>query len=396
MTARALEGVRVLDFTQMMMGPWATQFLGDMGADVVKIERPGVGEWERGLRAMGELLEGQSPFFLAMNRNKRSVALDLKHPKARDVVLRLAEGSDLMVENFRPGVMDRLGIGYDDVRAVNPSIVYVSGTGFGPDGPYVSRPGQDLLIQSMSGLAAYGGRRDDPPTPSGSSIVDASTALLLAFSSMVGLFHRQRTGEGQRIDVSLFNTAVALQCQEIAAFLNMQRRFDRSEAGVAGAWLSAPFGIYRTKDRPIAIAMASLAVVGELIGAPELAAFDDGDRAYDDRDDAYRIVQDRLLTGTAAEWLEILATRDIWAAPVNTFEDLVDDPQVAHNELIRTVEHPAGGEIRVVGVPMRFSATPGDIRSGPPAVGQHTDDVLADAGFSSEEIAALREDGATG
>jgi crotonobetainyl-CoA:carnitine CoA-transferase CaiB-like acyl-CoA transferase len=396
MTTRALEGVRVLDFTQMMMGPWATQFLGDMGADVVKIERPGVGEWERGLRAMGELLEGQSPFFLAMNRNKRSVALDLKHPKARDVVLRLAEGSDLMVENFRPGVMDRLGIGYDDVRAVNPSIVYVSGTGFGSDGPYVSRPGQDLLIQSMSGLAAYGGRRDDPPTPSGSSIVDASTALLLAFSSMVGLFHRQRTGEGQKIDVSLFNTAVALQCQEIAAFLNMQRRFDRSEAGVAGAWLSAPFGIYRTKDRPIAIAMASLAVVGELIGAPELAAFDEGDRAYDDRDDAYRIVQDRLLTNTAAEWLEILATRDIWAAPVNTFEDLADDPQIAHNELIRTVEHPAGGEIRVVGVPMRFSATPGDIRSGPPAVGQHTDDVLADAGFSSEEIAALRKDGATG
>ena len=396
MTARALEGVRVLDFTQMMMGPWATQFLGDMGADVVKIERPGVGEWERGLRAMGELLEGQSPFFLAMNRNKRSVALDLKHPKARDVVLRLAEGSDLMVENFRPGVMDRLGIGYDDVRAVNPSIVYVSGTGFGPDGPYVSRPGQDLLIQSMSGLAAYGGRRDDPPTPSGSSIVDASTALLLAFSSMVGLFHRQRTGEGQKIDVSLFNTAVALQCQEIAAFLNMQRRFDRSEAGVAGAWLSAPFGIYRTKDRPIAIAMASLAVVGELIGAPELAAFDEGDRAYDDRDDAYRIVQDRLLTKTAAEWLEILAARDIWAAPVNTFDDLVEDPQVAHNELIRTVEHPAGGEIRVVGVPMRFSATPGDIRSGPPTVGQHTGDVLADAGFSSEEIAALREDGATG
>ena len=393
---RALEGVRVLDFTQMMMGPWATQFLGDMGADIVKIERPGAGEWERGLRAMGELLDGQSPFFLAMNRNKRSVAIDLKHPRARDVVLRLAERSDLVVENFRPGVMDRLGIGYEDLRAVNPSIVFVSGTGFGPDGPYVGRPGQDLLIQSMTGLAAYGGRRDDPPTPAGSSIVDASTALLLAFSAMVGLFHRERTGEGQRIDVSLFDTAIALQCQEIAAFLNMDKRFERSEAGIGGAWLSAPFGIYRTADRPIAIAMASLAVVGELIGAPELAEYDERNRAYEERDDVYRIVQERLLERSAAEWLEVLATKDVWAAPVQTFDDLVEDPQVEHNRLLETVPHPAGGDVRVVGVPMRFSQTPGDIRSGPPAVGAHTDEVLSEAGFSEAEISAMREDGLMG
>jgi crotonobetainyl-CoA:carnitine CoA-transferase CaiB-like acyl-CoA transferase len=393
---RALEGVRVLDFTQMMMGPWATQFLGDMGADVVKIERPGAGEWERGLRAMGELLDGQSPFFLAMNRNKRSVAIDLKHPRARDVVLRLAERSELVVENFRPGVMDRLGIGYDDLRMVSPSIVFVSGTGFGPDGPYVGRPGQDLLIQSMTGLAAYGGRRDDPPTPSGSSIVDASTALLLAYSAMVGLFHRERTGEGQRIDVSLFNTAIALQCQEIAAFLNIGKPFERSEAGIGGAWLSAPFGIYLTADRPIAIAMASLAVVGELIGAPELAEYDEGNRAYDERDDVYRIVQERLIERPAADWLEILATKDVWAAPVQTFDDLVNDPQVEHNRLVETVRHPSGGDLRVVGVPMRFSETPGEIRSGPPAVGAHTDEVLSEAGFSEAEIRALRDDGLMG
>jgi crotonobetainyl-CoA:carnitine CoA-transferase CaiB-like acyl-CoA transferase len=392
----ALEGIRVLDFTQMMMGPWATQFLGDMGADVIKIERPGVGEWERGLRAMGDLLDGQSPFFLAMNRNKRSVAIDLKHPRARDVVLRLAERSELVVENFRPGVMDRLGIGYDDLRTVSPSIVFVSGTGFGPNGPYVGRPGQDLLIQSMTGLAAYGGRRDDPPTPSGSSIVDASTALLLAFSAMVGLFHRERTGEGQRIDVSLFNTAIALQCQEIAAFLNMEKQFERSEAGIGGAWLSAPFGIYRTADRPIAIAMASLAVVGELIGTPELAEYDEGNRAYDERDDVYRIVQERLIERPAADWLEILATKDVWAAPVQTFDDLVDDPQVEHNRLFETVRHPSGGDLRVVGVPMRFSETPGEIRSGPAAVGAHTDEVLTEAGFTDDEIRALRDDGLMG
>jgi crotonobetainyl-CoA:carnitine CoA-transferase CaiB-like acyl-CoA transferase len=390
----ALDGVRVLDFTQMMMGPWATQFLGDLGADVIKVERPVTGEWERGLRAMGKLLDGDSPFFLAMNRNKKSLTLNLKDTRAQDAVKRLAATSDLVVENFRPGVMDRLGLGYEELRAINPSIVYVTGSGFGPDGPYVDRPGQDLLIQSMSGLAAYGGRRSDPPTPSGSSIVDASTALLLAFSAMVGLFHRARTGEGQRIDVSLFNTAIALQCQEMAAFLNLPDRWDRSEAGIAGAWLSAPFGIYRTADGHIAIAMASLAVLADLLELPALAAYDEDERAYRERDDVYRLIQERLLDRGATEWLDLLATRDVWCAPVSRFEDLVDDPQLAHNELLTTIERANGAPMRVVGMPVRFSQTPGTVRSGPPTVGQHTDEVLGAIGFSDDEIASMHRDGA--
>jgi crotonobetainyl-CoA:carnitine CoA-transferase CaiB-like acyl-CoA transferase len=391
--AMALEGVRVLDFTQMMMGPWATQFLGDMGADVVKVERPGAGEWERGLRAMGELLGGQSPFFLAMNRNKRSLTLNLKHLRAREVVLRLAATADLVTENFRPGVMDRLGIGYEALRAVNPSLVYVAGSGYGPDGPYADRPGQDLLVQSVSGLAAYGGRRDDPPTPAGSSLVDASTALLLAFSAMVGLFHRERTGQGQRIDVSLLNTAVALQCQELAAFLNCERRFERSQAGIGGAWLSAPFGIYRTADGHLALAMGSLAVLGELLDLPELAAYDTPERAWADRDHVYRLLAARLPERPTADWLARLATRDVWCAPVQTFDRLVDDPQVAHNQLLTTVDYPGLGEVRVVGVPARFSGTPGTIRLGPPAVGQHTDEVLAGAGYGPDEIRRLHDEG---
>jgi crotonobetainyl-CoA:carnitine CoA-transferase CaiB-like acyl-CoA transferase len=391
--AMALEGVRVLDFTQMMMGPWATQFLGDMGADVVKVERPGAGEWERGLRAMGELLGGQSPFFLAMNRNKRSLTLNLKHPRAREVVLRLARTADLVTENFRPGVMDRLGIGYDDLRQVNPSLVYVAGTGYGPDGPYADRPGQDLLVQSVSGLAAYGGRRDDPPTPAGSSLVDASTALLLAFSAMVGLFHRERTGQGQRIDVSLLSTAVALQCQELAAFLNSERRFERSQAGIGGAWLSAPFGIYRTADGHLALAMGSLAVLGELLDLPELAAYDTPERAWADRDHVYRLLAARLPERPTADWLALLASRDVWCAPVQTFDQLVDDPQVTHNQLLTTVDYPGLGEVRVVGVPARFSGTPGTIRLGPPAVGQHTDEVLAGAGYGPDEIRRLHDEG---
>jgi crotonobetainyl-CoA:carnitine CoA-transferase CaiB-like acyl-CoA transferase len=392
-TAMALEGVRVLDFTQMMMGPWATQFLGDMGAEVIKIERPGSGEWERGLRAMGELIAGQSPFFLAMNRNKKSVSLNLKDPQAREIVLKLAETCDLVTENFRPGVLDRLGMGYEDLRGVNPSIVYVAGTGFGSEGPYVDRPGQDLLIQSMSGLAAYGGRRGDPPTPAGSSIVDASTALVLAFSAMVGLFHRERSGRGQRIDVDLLSTAVAVQCQELTAFMNIDGRPERSEAGIGAAWLSAPFGIYATVDGHLALAMGSLAVLGELLELPALAAYDTPERAWADRDDVYRLIAPRLVERVTADWVDLLATRNVWCAPVRTFDDVVDDPQVKHNELLATVQYPGAGDVRVVGIPMRFSETPGTIRLGPPTVGQHTDAVLASIGYSAQEIAALHEEG---
>jgi crotonobetainyl-CoA:carnitine CoA-transferase CaiB-like acyl-CoA transferase len=210
---------------------------------------------------------------------------------------------------------------------------------------------------------------------------------------MVGLFHRERTGQGQRIDVSLFNTAIALQCQELAAFMNMERRWERSAAGIGGAWLSAPFGIYRTADGHMALAMASLTVVGELLGVPELADYDIPDRAYDDRDEVYRRIATRLPERTTAEWIEILSTRDVWCAPVQTFDDLVGDPQVEHNELIATVEHPSGGELRVVGMPVRFSETPGTIRIGPPAVGQHTDEVLAEIGYGEEDIRTLRDEG---
>lgn len=389
----ALEGVRVIDFTQMMLGPWGTQFLGDMGADVIKIERPKVGEWERGLRAMGELLEGDSPFFLAMNRNKRSLTVNLKDPRGKDIIYKLVEKADLVTENYRPGVMDKLGLGYDDLRKVNPSIVYVSGSGYGPDGPYVARPGQDLLIQSLSGIAAYGGRYDEPPTPAGTSIVDASTALMLAFSSMVGLFHKERTGEGQKIDVSLFNTAIAVQCQELAAFMNLSKRWQRSKAGIGGAWLSAPFGIYRTSDGFIAIAMGSLGQLADLIGEPRLKAYDDPDLAYEKRDEIKPLIDACILTNTSEHWLKLLLEADVWTAKVQTFDDLMDDPQVKHNELIQTIQHPKIGDLRVIGIPVKFSRTPGTIRLAPPLVGEHNEVILHELGYSQAQIGQFQTEG---
>ncbi len=388
----ALDGVRVLDFTQMMLGPWGTQFLGDMGADVIKIERPQVGEWERGLAAMGELLNGTSPFFLAMNRNKKSLTVDLKDPRGKAIVYKLAETADLVVENFRPGVLDRLGLGYDELKKINPSIVYVAGSGYGPDGPYVARPGQDLLMQALSGIVAQTGRGDEP-TPTATSFVDASTALMLAFSAMVGLFHKERTGQGQRIDVSLFNTAVALQCQELAAFMNMDLHWERSQSGIGAPWLAAPFGIYRTQDGYMALSISSLAVVGEILDLPALADYDTPRRAYEHRDTLRPMIQERIATNTTDHWLERLLARDVWCAKVQDFEDLMNDPQVAHNELIQTIHHPDAGVIRVIGVPVKFSETPGAIRLAPPRVGEHTGAILAELGYTAGQIDALRAEG---
>lgn len=389
----ALEGVRVLDFTQMMLGPWGTQFLGDMGADIIKIERPGAGEWERSLPAMGELMGDVSPYFLAMNRNKKSVTVNLKDPRGKEIVYALVKDADVVAENFRPGIMDKLGLGYEDLRRINPGIVYVAGSGYGPDGPYVARPGQDLLVQAMSGLAAQNGRADEPPTPTATSFVDATTALMLAFATVTALFHRARTGEGQRVDVSLFNTAIALQCQELTSFMNTSARWERSVSGIGSPWLAAPFGIYATADGYIAIAMNSLVVLGELLDLPELAAYDAPRDAYDQRDTIKPLIQARVCTETSDHWLDLFATRDLWCAKVQDFEDLMADPQVAHNELIQTVEHPTLGPIKVIGMPVRFSETPGTIRLSPPLVGQHTDEVLHASGYTPEQIETLRADG---
>ena len=389
----ALDGVRVVDFTQMMLGPWATQFLGDMGADIIKIERPVHGEWERGLAAMGQLLGGDSPFFLAMNRKKRSLTLDLKADEGKEIVRALVREADVVVENFRPGVLDKLGLGYDDLRAVNPRIIYASGSGFGATGPYVARPGQDLLIQAMSGYAAQNGRAGEPPVPSACSVMDASTALMLALSIVTALFCRERSGVGQKLEVSLFNTALAIQCQELLAYFNLPTKGARSEAGIGAPWLSAPFGIYAVADGYVAISMNPLPVVGEALGLPALRAFADEASAYRRRDEVRRILDDALKPRRSADVLAALSARDLWCARVQDFDDVLVDPQVAHNGMIQEIEHPRAGRIKVIGVPVVFSETPGSIRLAPPLVGEHSDAILGELGYDAARIAELRARG---
>jgi crotonobetainyl-CoA:carnitine CoA-transferase CaiB-like acyl-CoA transferase len=381
----ALDGVRVLDFSQMMLGPFATQLLGDLGADVIKVERP-EGEWERSLPMMGGLVDGDSAAFLAMNRNKRSVALDLKDPRAREALLRLTATCDVVVENFRPGVMDRLGLGYDDLAAVRPDIIVVSGTGWGRDTVFArqDRPGQDLLIQAASGLAANGGRAGDPPTPAGTAIVDHATALTLANAVLAALLARARHGVGQRVDVDLFSTAVAMQCQEISALVNQGTDFVRSERGVAQAWLAAPYGVYRAADGWLAVAMTPLPTLAGVLAAPALPALD----AWRDRDEVKALVEDAVAGRPVEELLEALLAAGVWAARVRSTREAVDELRDQGSDLLVTVEHGTGRSVELVGCPIRFSATPWQQRLPPPAVGQHTREVLAEV-LSDDELDAL-------
>ena len=391
---QALDGVVIADFTQMMQGPWATQKLADMGADVIKIERIG-GEWERFLEAGGELYRGWSPFFLAMNRNKRSVTLNLKHDDGKQAALDIAAEADVLVENFRPGVMDKLGLGYDDIREVNENIVYVSGSGFGSDGPYVDRPGQDLLLQAMSGLAHYTGCADDHPTPTGTAIVDEHSATLIALNTMFALFHRERTGEGQKVEANLLNAALDLQCQEITAALNMDREFERSEEGIAQAWLSAPYGIYETADGYIAIAMTPMDTLTEAIEIPELEQYDSSKATYDHREEIKRTLEAHTSEQPTDELLDRLLEADVWAAEVNDFEDVAADPQVEHNDMLIEIDHPEVGTFTTTGFPVEMSETPGRVESPPPSPGEHTDEVLAELGYDKEERRRLTDTGVT-
>ena len=376
-----LAGVRVLDFTALVQGPMATQMLGDLGADVIKIEKVG-GEWMRFWGILNGQSHGEMDSFLAFNRNKRSAEADLRNPEVRDRILELAAGADVVVENFRPGVMARLGLGYDDVRAVNPRIVYASSSGYGQTGPYAKRPGQDLLIQALSGLMFLSGRAGDPPLALGVGITDQYTALHIVIAVLAALHHRAETGEGQKVEVDLFSCAVAMQQQELTFYRNQGYLPERPAENLGSIWATAPFGIYETSDGHIAIAMTPCPVLAEALDQPWLAEYDTLDKMVESRAKIYAGLSAHLLTRTRAHWIEVLLAHDVWCAAVQTYDELVDDPQVAHNRLFWEV--PVGdGEATFVtpGSPITFSSTPTGIRHSVPRSGQHTTEVLGETAW---------------
>jgi crotonobetainyl-CoA:carnitine CoA-transferase CaiB-like acyl-CoA transferase len=374
----ALDGVRVLDFSALLQGPWATQILGDLGAEIIKIEKPG-GEWMRHWGTLAATTAGETCSFLSVNRNKKSVELDLKDPEAIRQVLALARTADVVVENFRPGVMDRLGIGYERLREVNPRIVYVASSGYGQSGPYADRPGQDLLIQALSGLTWLTGRAEDPPTPAGIGVADEFTALHIAIAVLAGLQSRHTRGVGQRIDVDLLTCAVAAQQQELTVHLNHDVPMQRARNNVGYVGGSAPYGIYPTADGHIALAMFHCPTLGEILGVDWLAPFDTTEKMFAGRDEVYELLAAHLAGGTTDHWLELLLAHDVWAAKVQSYADLERDPQLAHRGIFWDVPVGDGSaSFRTVGSPFVFSDTPPAVRLPVPRSGQHTAECLAE------------------
>jgi len=388
-----LTGYRVIDCTIAMAGPFAAQRLGDLGADVIKVE-PTAGEWQRFASAGGANGNKINVSFLSLNRNKRSLAVDLKSDDGKQVLKDLVATSDVFLQNYRPGVAARLGVDYESLKAINPSIVYVSISGYGEDGPYKDRPGQDLLLQAMSGAMLSAGRNGEPPSPAGQYLADAVTASTAFEGVLAALLHRERTGEGQLVTVNMLDALTTLQMQELSVFTVGKVPQQRGEQPNAHVYIRAPYGIFATSDGYLALGFADLETLGRVIGEPSFAGMVPEVDGWTRRDELYEKTEARLHTDTTANWLDKLLAVGIWAGPVYGYQDLVDDPQIAHNGTFVEYEHPTEGHIKAPGFPYKFSATPPRIDRGAPLVGQHSREVLAELGVSQERIDGLIESGA--
>lgn len=372
-----LDGIRVLDFTALLQGPLATQVLADLGADVVKLEKQ-EGEWMRQWGIFASRTHGETDAFLAFNRNKRSVAIDLRDPGDLERVLELADSADVVVENFRPGVMDRLGLGYEALSKRNPRLIYAASSGYGRTGPYVSRPGQDYLVQALTGAMWLTGRRSDPPFLMALAIADQYTGLHLVVGILAALQHRNRTGVGQRMDVDLLSCMLAMQQQELTVYLNHHNSFERPEENLGHPGLTAPCGVYATGDGYMLLAMTPCPKLGAILGVDWLAAYDTVEKMYQERDAVYRVLAAHFATQTTKHWIDLLSASDVWCAPVQSYADLEKDPQVAHKKLLWDVPYADSGKTyRTVGSPFTFSESPVSVRRGAPRAGQHTPEFQA-------------------
>lgn len=391
--ARPLADLRVVDFSQYMAGPLAGAKLGDLGADVIKVERP-IGEGGRGAAAAGCRLGGESPTFMSFNRSKRGVVLDLKQPAGREAARRLARTADVLIENFRPGVMDRLGMGYESLAEEAPRLIYCSATGYGLGGPLSDRPGQDLLVQSVAGLARNTGRADDPPTAAGATLVDAAMANLIAFGIVTALYEREQTGRGRHVEVNLLASLLDVMTHEITTYLNCGKRPERSADGIAHVYLAAPYGIYETSDSFLAIAQTPLPKLAALIDRPDLAEFRTIEDAYRNRDAVCRTLTEVFRERTTEAWLDLLLPAGIWIGPVLDFDGLfaTGHPQVAG--MIATFDHPSAGRVQVPGPPVRFDSEAVTELRPPPLLGQDTAEILGEVGYSPAEIDELVASGA--
>lgn len=387
-----LSGVRVLDLTRVLSGPFCTALLGDLGADVIKVESP---EGDS-IRGQGAIKEGLSGYFAQFNRNKRSIRLDLRKPEGREVLARLIGQSDVLVENFRPGVLARLGFGPERLKALRPSLVSCSINGFGSTGPYRDRPAFDFIAQALSGFMAVNGRADDPPLRSGLPISDLIAGLYAALTVTASVLRARATGLGQQTEVSLTNGLISMLSYIATNYFASGTVPPRSGNDHP---IAAPYGLFPTRDSEIAIAPPDDIFFGRLVdalGMPELKT----DPLYAtqivrvaNRARINALVGGKLAADTTTHWVAVLNAAGVPCGPVNTVEQVFQDPQIRAQEMVLDVPHPGHGVVRMMGFPMKLSETPCRVRLPAPDLGQHSDAILAELGYPDDARTALRSAG---
>lgn len=389
---KALEGITIVDFSQLLAGPFATMMLGDMGANVIKIEKVNCGDSFRPMTFFNEFLDGHnSPCFMAWNRNKRSIAIDLKDPKAKEIIYEMVKTADVVVENFRPGVMDRLGYGYEDFKKINPALVYGSNSGFGSHGPYVSRPGQDMLIQGLVGLMKLTGRKDSSPMPLGTGLPDMLSSFHLVYGILAALLFSQKTGKGQHVEVDLMRSTLALESQEFMTLLNLPLSYERPSSGIGHPFQQAPFGVYECADGYISIAMSPYEKLVQALDSPALMRYSDAQVRYDKRDEVFFALEAVIKTRKVEYWLDKMLSLDIWVAPVKDIKEVPEDPQVIALKAIGSFEHKQAGTLRCVAPAVTMGETPATIEKAPPMIGEHTREILREYGVTEDMIDELFE-----
>jgi formyl-CoA transferase len=389
-----LSGVRVLDLTRVVAGPYCSMFLGDLGAEVVKVEQPGAGDDTRGWGP--PFAGGESAYYLCINRNKQSLTLDLKSQRAVELLRQLVKAADVIIENFRPGTMERLGLGEKKLRELNPRLIYASLTGFGADGPMSDWPGYDLIVQAWGGLMSITGTPDGEPVKVGVAIIDLVAGLMLGKAITAALFAREKIGVGQRIDTSLLEA-------EVASLINVGSNY-LIGGKVPSRWGNAhpnivPYQNFQTADGYLVIGVASEVIWKRFCGAigqRDLindSRFADNSKRVENRSELIALLSEIFLQRRNDAWFKLLTDAEVPCAPVQTIDQVFQAPQVLHRDMLIEVDHPTAGKVRMAGIPVKFSVTPAAVRLPPPLLGQHNETILKSwLGLSADSIDELKKE----